>query len=187
MSRSADAPAHEQAGLPFARDNDALAAMLAEIGSDCGEPFFLSIDPCCLRRWKLRVDVMRNTARETFYFSAAKGQPVLSHRAGDRRRAFDDVQPVHFAFAGAESAVGEFSRITEPLRMRVKKIGFERHNHLCLIEAIVRFDNFAERLPRALANVVTGDRIKLMPLRFRKYVRADRRIARQALARSMFR
>src|SRR6266700_939809 len=96
---------------------------------------------------------------------------MLGHGASNRGRTFDYVEPVHLPLSAARSStIGEFSRVTKPLRMCVEKIRFQRENHFRFVETIMRLDNFAESDSRALTDVVACDWFILMPLCFRESV-----------------
>ena len=100
---------------------------------------------------------------------------LIGEGAGDGRRAFGDVQPVHrqlpvLLFREHTSRRHEITRVTNASRQIHQEIRIQRDDDLRLVEVIDWVDEailHSERLCQAKLFVVTVDRLVLMPLRIR--------------------
>ena len=93
---------------------------------------------------------------------------MIRDRAGGRPRAFDHVQAIHLGrgpVASHPALRGELLMVAKVSRAAREEVGVQRNDHVGAIEVILRLDDFAEREPGPLANVVTPGRFVHVPAR----------------------
>ncbi len=98
-------------------------------------------------------------------------QPVIGRGAGQARRGFDDVQPVHRAGRADVDGVpprGERARILEPRRSPREEVGFERHNDVRLLKMMHRLELVPECQSRARTNCIARHALVRVPPGFGK-------------------
>ena len=91
----------------------------------------------------LDLDARGDRPRERGDVARRHGQPVVGHGAGERRRALDDVQPVHRrprAVGAGLAARGERAGVAQPAGAPGQEVGVERQDDVGLVEVIDRLE-----------------------------------------------
>jgi hypothetical protein len=93
---------------------------------------------------------------------------MVGARAGGRRHAFRDVEPVHAIGRLGTPPCREFPRITQRARSTAEEVRIKRQDDVGLLEAVQRVDVPAERQLCTAACVLAAGGIPLMPFRGRE-------------------
>jgi len=95
----------------------------------------------------------------------AHGIPVVGHRAGERRRALERIEPDHAPVARGACG-GELARIVQAERMVVEEAAVEAEDRAGVFDAGDRLEDPSEGKARAFVAAIAMQRVPAMDTRF---------------------
>ena len=119
--------------------------MLLQVAHQRCDPLRVRLQPG--RRLHRYAETAGHGTREVFDLAGAQRQAVIRHRAGDRRRALDDVEAVHRSLRSPVHPPlgGEVAHVAQVTGAAREEVGVQRQDHVGLVEVVACVDILAER------------------------------------------